>query len=58
MAAEADPSPLLRLYTTFYIENFIGLMGLQKRDDGSYDFPMPLVADAPFAVFLVQETGQ
>lgn len=54
----SDPSPLSSLYTTFYIENYANIMALRKRDDGSYDYPLPLVTDAPFAVYSVGETGQ
>jgi hypothetical protein len=28
----------------------------KKRDDGSYDFPLPLTTDAPFAIYSVAET--
>ena len=47
-----------RLYTSFYIENYLGAFRPRKRDDGSYDYPIPLTTDARFAVFSVAETGQ
>jgi hypothetical protein len=53
------PRPFARFYTTFYLENYTSpMMAFRKRDDGSYDFPVPLVTDAPFAVFSVAEAGQ
>lgn len=47
-----------RLYTSCYFENYLTLMVLRKRDDGSYDFPMPLITDAPIAMYSVADTGQ
>ncbi|KAF8496951.1 NmrA-like family domain-containing protein 1 [Gautieria morchelliformis] len=49
--------PRTSLYTSFYFENYLGLLPFLKRNDGSYDFPLPLITDAPFAVYSVAETG-
>ncbi|KAF8587045.1 NmrA-domain-containing protein [Ramaria rubella] len=49
--------PRTSIYTAFYFENFTGLAALRKRDDGSYDFPLPLITDAPFAIYSVADTG-
>jgi len=54
---KASGVPRTSLYTAFYFENIIGMSPLRKRTDGSYDYPMPLITDAPFAVYPASETG-
>ncbi|KAF8587043.1 NmrA-domain-containing protein [Ramaria rubella] len=49
--------PRTSLYTTFYFENFSGSMRPEKRSNGTYDFALPLITDAPFAMFSVADTG-
>lgn len=55
----ASGVPRTSLYTSFYFENFNfnGMLPLRKRTDDSYDFPLPLITDASFAVYSAAETG-
>ncbi|KAF8587047.1 hypothetical protein K439DRAFT_1614609 [Ramaria rubella] len=47
----------LKQSASFYSENFAGTMLPWKRDNDSYEFPLPLITDTPFPVYTAAETG-
>ncbi|GJJ10506.1 hypothetical protein Clacol_004732 [Clathrus columnatus] len=53
----ASGVPWTSLYTSFFFENYCGLVSPQKQPDGSYKIPLIMIADIPFAVNSAAETG-